>query len=472
MGEEDTASHDALMADATENSADFNRSIIESIGDCVQVLDVEGRLRYMNRVGQGLMQIDDISPYLGIPYGEFCEGRESDDARAALAEAQRGRRGRFTGFAPTADGTPRWWDVVITPIFGSDQQVRQLLVISRDITEQKQAAETLAKSEHLLREAQNYAHIGNWSLEADGVTSYWSEEIYRVMGLDPTSLPGPVTLAKVAHPEDFTKVRDSLDAALQEGLEHKVEYRVVRPDGEIRWAACKGAPLYDSNGRVVRLLGIFQDITERRLAEERTRASLREKEVLLREIHHRVKNNLQVISSLLSLQARQTASKEASAVLEDSCRRIQLMAEIHNRLYRSSDLAQIAFDGFLRSLAEDVIAAHQREQDQIHLDADLEPLTLDIDTAIPVSQIASELVSNAVKHAFPGRRTGNIRLRLWRSDGKLNLHVQDDGTGMREGQVPGSGNTLGLKVVQALVEQLDGDIAFDGKPGASIHIRF
>ena len=472
MEEENTASHDVLMADAPENNAEFNRNIIESIGDCVQVLDVDGRLRYMNRVGQGLMQIDDIRPYLGMPYGEFCEGRDSEDARAALAEAQRGRKGRFTGFAPTGDGTPRWWDVVITPIFGSDQQVKRLLVISRDVTEQKQAAETLAKSEHLLREAQNYAHIGNWSLEADGVTSYWSEEIYRVMGLDPASPPGPMTLEKTVHQDDFPKVRDSLNAALQEGLEHNTEYRVVRPDGEIRWAACKGAPLYDNDGRIVRLLGIFQDVTERRLAEERTRASLREKEVLLREIHHRVKNNLQVVSSLLSLQARQTASEEASAVLQDSCRRIQLMAEIHNRLYRSSDLAQIAFDDFLRSLAEDVIAAHQRGEDQVHLEADLEPLTLNIDTAIPVSQIVSELVSNAVKHAFSGRRGGNLRLRLWRSDEKLNLLVEDDGIGLREDQVPGSGNTLGLKVVQALVEQLDGNITFGDGPGTSIHIRF
>ena len=472
MGEENAASPDALITDAPENSADFNRSIIESIGDCVQVLDVEGRLRYMNQAGQGLMRIKDIHPYLGTPYGEFCEGRDSADARAALAAAQHGRKGRFTGYAPTADGIPRWWDVVITPIFGSDQEVRQLLVISRDITKQKQAAETLAKSEHLLREAQNYAHIGNWSLEADGVTSYWSEEIYRVMGLDPASLPGPVTLEKVAHPEDFPKVRDSLTAALQEGLEHRMEYRVIRPDGEIRWAVCKGAPVYDDNGRIVRVLGIFQDITERRLAEERTRASLREKEVLLREIHHRVKNNLQVVSSLLSLQARQTKSEEASSVLKDSCRRIQVMAEIHNRLYRSSDLAQISFDSFLRSLAEDVIAAHQHEADQVHLDADLEPLTLNIDTAIPVGQIVSELVSNAVKHAFPERRSGNIQLRLWRSDGKLNLHVQDDGIGLRAGQVPGSGNSMGLKVVQALVEQLEGDMAFDGKPGTGIHIRF
>lgn len=212
-------SSNGLPGAVVNNSEQLNLSIIQSIGDCVQVLDIDGQLLYMNEVGQRLLNIDDIRPYLGTPYVDFCKGRDTEDARKALADAQQGRKGRFFGFAPTADGTPKWWDVVITPIFDDTQAVERLLVISRDITEQKRALEALAEREHLLRQAQSYAHIGNWSLDADGITANWSEQIYRVLGLDPTEIPGPMTLEKTIHPEDLAEVKASLIRSLETGVE-------------------------------------------------------------------------------------------------------------------------------------------------------------------------------------------------------------------------------------------------------------
>lgn len=167
------------------------------------------------------MGIEDIRPFLGTPYVDFCEGRDKGDARNALANAQQGRKGRFIGFAATADGTPKWGDVAITPIFMGTQTADLLLVISRDITEQKKATGLLAEREHLLRQAQSYAHIGNWSLDADGVTANWSDEIYRVLGLDPSNEPGPVTLRKTIHPDDFKDVKTSLKTSLNTGVEHR-----------------------------------------------------------------------------------------------------------------------------------------------------------------------------------------------------------------------------------------------------------
>lgn len=181
-----TDSPNCLAGALANHVEQINLSIIQSIGDCVQVLDIDGCLLYMNEIGQSLLNIGDIRPYLGTPYADFCEGRDTQEARKALAEAQQGRKGRFIGFSPTVDRVPKWWDVVITPIFNDAHVVNRLLVISRDISEQKQAVEKLAEREHLLRQAQSYARIGNWSLDADGITAKWSEEIYRVLGLDPT----------------------------------------------------------------------------------------------------------------------------------------------------------------------------------------------------------------------------------------------------------------------------------------------
>ena len=454
------------------NSEQLNLSIIQSIGDCVQVLDIDGRLLYMNEVGQRLLNIEDIQPHLGTLYADFCEGRDTAEARKALAEAQQGRQGRFVEFAATADGTPKWWDVVITPIYGDEHVVERLLVMSRDITDQKKALEALAEREHLLRQAQSYAHIGNWSLEADSVTASWSEEIYRVMGLDPSAVPGPVTLEKAIHPDDMADVKTSLQRSLKTGVEHKKEYRVVRPDGDIRWVACKGAPVFDDRGTPVRLLGIFQDITERKLNEEQAKAAVREKDVLLREIHHRVKNNLQIVSSLLSLQAMKTQNTEASNTLMESCRRIQVMADIHNRLYGSRDIAQIEFDDFVRTLTKGLVSAYSPEAIRIEIVQDLESITLNIDVAIPCSLIISELVSNSMKHAFPGRSEGTIAVTLKRHGDKLRLRVEDNGIGLMEAQGSQPYGSLGLTLVDALVEQLGGDIVYSNEKGACTIITF
>lgn len=283
---------------------------------------------------------------------------------------------------------------------------------------------------------------------------------------------GPETLAKVLHPDDSAEVTTSLSDSLKTGEEHKAEYRIIRPDGEIRWIACKGAPVLDDDGKVARLLGIFQDITDRKLVEEQAKASLKEKEVLLREIHHRVKNNLQVVSSLLSLQAMQTSNSAASNALTESCRRIQVMADIHNRLYESSDIAQIDFDDFISKLANDIVSANATNATRINLKTDLASVTLDIDTAIPCSLIIGELLSNAIKHAFAGKSDGTIRIVLKQGRENLLIQIEDDGIGMPHSKEWHTHGSLGLKLVNALVEQIDGKIIFSDENGTRVTLSF
>jgi PAS domain S-box-containing protein len=458
-----------------KSSARFNESIIQSSCDCIKVLDLDGRLQYMNESGQELLHIKDIGSYLHRSYDEFWQGSDKGASRAAIAAALKGREGRFTGFAPTEEGTPKWWDVIVTPIFGDDRKVAQLLVVSRDITQRKQAEDALEQREQLLRQAQAYAHIGYWSLEADMESITWSEEIYRMLAVDPAVAPSLEVLADVLHPDDASRVLDSLSDSMRNGREHNVEYRIRRPEEQVRWVACKGAPALDEHGRVTRLSGVLQDITERKLYEQRMQASLEEKEVLLREIHHRVKNNLQVVASLLSLQAMQAmqaSSPETAEALQDSGRRIQLMAQIHNRLYRSSDLANVQFDLFIRSLVEDIISSYSWGSERVKLATKLQPITLHIDEAIACSQIVSELVSNCVKHAFPGDRKGTITLRLSEEDGEILLWIEDDGVGMPEGVDWPKTNTLGLQVVDALTRQLDGKIDLFRENGTRYRIAF
>lgn len=143
---------------ATES---FNRSIIKSSGDCIKVLGLDGRLQYMSRGGRELLHIKDIKPYLGVAYESFWEGSDKAASRKAIDDALEGHQGRFQGYAPTAEGEPRWWDVVVTPILGEGGSAEQLLVVSRDITERIRAEKALAESEQLFRKAQAFAQIGH-----------------------------------------------------------------------------------------------------------------------------------------------------------------------------------------------------------------------------------------------------------------------------------------------------------------------
>ncbi len=204
-----------------------------------------------------------------------------------------------------------------------------------------------------------------------------------------------------------------------------------------------------------------EGFAERRRAEETIRASLREKEALLREIHHRVKNNLQVVSSLLNLHAEHSKGRDPAEVARECRRRIRSMALVHERLYRSKDLARIELGGYVRDLAGNLFRSYGPEAAAaIELRLEADEISLGIDAAIPCGLILNELISNALKHAFPGGRRGLVRVGIRaRKDGGLALTVEDDGVGFAAPRAPGA-ETLGLTLVGALAGQLGGAATF------------
>jgi PAS domain S-box-containing protein len=198
---------------------------------------------------------------------------------------------------------------------------------------------------------------------------------------------------------------------------------------------------------------------QRKRSEEALKSSLREKEVLLREIHHRVKNNLQVVSSLLNLQGRRLKEGEAMSFLKESQRRIRSMALVHEKLYQSKDLARIDMAGYVGSLAQHLFQSFRVDPALIRFRADIRDVALDINTAMPSGLLISELVSNALKHAFPGERRGEIAVELRAADeGYYALVVRDDGAGFPPGIDFRRTASLGMQLVLLLVEQLDGTI--------------
>jgi len=227
------------------------------------------------------------------------------------------------------------------------------------------------------------------------------------------------------------------------------------------------------SGSVEFLSTIIRDMSEQKEAEVRIKASLEEKEVLLKEIHHRVKNNLQIVSSLLQLQASYIKDTDALQIFEESRDRIKSMALIHEQLYQSNDLAQIDFPEYLRSLLNMVLSAHRTNRTRVETRLHVDPVSLDLDTAIPVGLITNELVTNSLKYAFAGRAVGEIGVRLTRSEtGDFVLMVSDNGVGLPEKFNFDKATSLGLRLVRILTKQMRARLEISNGMGTQFRVYF
>jgi PAS domain S-box-containing protein len=216
----------------------------------------------------------------------------------------------------------------------------------------------------------------------------------------------------------------------------------------------------------------IRDITVRKQADQLVLNSLREKEVLLKEIHHRVKNNLAVISSLFFLQSRSVGDERVTRILEESQDRVRSMAEVHESLYNSDNLAKVNFAEYAVNLSRRLISSYSISADQIRFQTDVEQILLNIDVAVPCGLILNEIVTNAVKHAFPEGRRGEMCLSLKRTDeGHCVLAVRDNGVGLPPGFEPGKGNSLGVRLIRSLTGQVDGQFEFLPRTEGGTEVR-
>jgi PAS domain S-box-containing protein len=218
---------------------------------------------------------------------------------------------------------------------------------------------------------------------------------------------------------------------------------------------------------------ILRDVSERVAADEKIKASLREKEALLKEIHHRVKNNLQVVSSLLGLQSRSATDEHTRKLFQESQDRIHSMALLHESLYQSSNLSRIDFPDYIRQLASHLFHSYGVAAERIHLRSNLDALSLSLDAAVPCGLIINELISNSLKYAFPDGRIGEVVVELTEySDGKARLVVSDNGVGLRSDIDWSTARSLGLRLVRTLADQLGATLEIKSSAGTSVELTF
>jgi PAS domain S-box-containing protein len=348
----------------------------------------------------------------------------------------------------------------------------RMIGINYDRTEQMQTLIALEEAGRRYRLALDSGRMGTWDWEIGTDRLDWDDRQVALFGLPPGGFDGRLTSFRgYVHPDDRAAV-DRVLAAAANGTDFDGEFRIVHPSGEVRWVRGSGAVLPADRDRPARLVGINYDMTERVLAEERLRDSVREKEAMLKEIHHRVKNNLQVISSLLNLQAERIPDPAARAVFLESQSRVRAMALVHETLYGSESLARIELPRYIDRVCDSLLQTFGGNE-RVAVERDVAPVGLDLDRALPVGLIVSELVSNALKYAFPGGRPGRIRVALAAGDAGLELSVADDGVGLPAGLDLDRAASLGLYLVRVLTRQLRGTLAVGpAGGGASFTIRF
>lgn len=231
-------------------------------------------------------------------------------------------------------------------------------------------------------------------------------------------------------------------------------------------------PIKNDSGETTEISGIAHDITEKIIAEEQLKDSLKQKEVLLKEVHHRVKNNLQVISSILNLQTSYVKDEKTLTILKESQNRIKSMSFIHESLYQTNDFSQINFSEYVISLSKNLVHSYGVFDGLVDLDLKIENVSLNLDQSIPCGLLINELVSNALKYAFPKEKRGSITIELLEKKGTVYLAVKDNGVGLPNDIDYRNTDSLGLQLVITLIEQLDGEIKLDNNQGANYYIQF
>jgi PAS domain S-box-containing protein len=281
-----------------------------------------------------------------------------------------------------------------------------------------------------------------------------------------------VRFHKGSHLSDLSTnsyVLEHLDDCIKERQSFIYESEVAHKDGQNRWASSTLTPILNENGQLKNIVVIDTDITLRKKMEEQVRAALEEKGVLLREIHHRVKNNLQIIISLFNLQTSYVQDQNAYKALKEGQDRIKSMALIHERFYQTDGMSKIDFDDYIKRLADNLFQSFKINRDKVTLKINAEKISLDIDTAVPCGLIINEIVSNSLKHAFKDGREGLIEINLVKSaEDRYNLIISDNGIGMPEGFLVESSESLGIQLIQALTDQLEGTMKLETKPNEGV----
>jgi len=436
------------------------------------VIIQDGFVKYVNTAA---FQITEYSIEEGLAWkpNEFRKLFHPDDLEFVMEQAQKKQEGakdvvtHYSCRMITKSGKVKWIDLYSKTITFEGRSADLITII--DISERKRAEEAIQIERDRLEAVTQNIGVGLAIISTDYRTLWANAVLKRLFGgVEGKHCYSTYNQRSEICPgcgvrEVFEKGKDSV-AHEQVGED---------AEGKTIWSEIIATPIRDEAGNIISALEVVVPITERKRTEQAIQTSLREKELLLREIHHRVKNNLQVITSLINFQIRYLRDKAGSVSLKELQNRIRSMSLIHEKLYQAKDLARVDFSDYVKDLVIILYQTYGVDRRKIALKMEVKEVALEINFAIPCGLIINELVSNSLKHAFPKGKKGEIDIALYPSGkDEVELVVGDNGVGIPEDVDFRKTETLGLQLVTLLAEgQLHGHIELDKTKGTVFHIK-
>lgn len=377
------------------------------------------------------------------------------------------------------DGAIRTQQWINRAIYDQQDRFVEYQAVGRDITEQVQTEAALQESQRFIQKIADTVPVILYVYDfVDHRIVYSNRGVLELLGYPIDDLPNAKTEfpVELLHPDDRSLMLQQRHQRWQSASENDIlqsEYRMRHCSGEWRYIQAQETLFArTSDGLPKQILGVAVDITDRKQTQQ-LQAALKEKEILLKEVHHRVKNNLQIIYSLLRIQGRQVKDPQVAAIFVESQNRIKSIALIHEKLYRSKDFSEIELKQYIPSLVTSLFSSYAIQTDLISFKTNVEGVSLDIDTAIPCGLIINELISNSLKYAFSKTETGEIYVEFRQTEtGQISLVCRDNGMGIPKEFDLQNTRSLGLTLVKDLVEQLEGRMTIDHSSGTTFEITF
>jgi PAS domain S-box-containing protein len=372
-----------------------------------------------------------------------------------------------------ADGVYRPFLTRVIPLKDNAGNVMQWFGTNTDISEQIRIEQALRKSEALYRSIGESIDYGVWVCAPDGKNTYASESFLKMAGITQEQCSN-FGWGDLLHPDDAERTIAAWQECVRTGGRWDIEHRFRGLDGQWHYVLARGVPVRNRQGEIINWAGINLDISRIKQAEENLKVLLAEKEILLKEVHHRVKNNLQIICSLISLQTDTMADAQMTGVLGDVRDRVRTMALVHEKLYQTKDLALLDFAEYAPNLLNYLWSAYGSVSGKVHLNMAFTSLIMSIEMAVPCGLILNELASNAIKHAFPSGMEGEVSVTLEHepASGAVCLRVKDNGIGLPSDLDWHQSTSLGLQLVQMLTKQIQGTVQTGHGPGTEFQIKF
>lgn len=462
-----------------EFESEKNKKILEAITRqtdvAVWVRDDNGKIIFVNNQWKHIFGLDNkrvVGLTLNDLFGDSIADEMIESDRKVIKKQ---KQVVFEEHISTASGQ-RYFMVNKFPLEGASGLKNAVGGIGTDITQIKETEEKLHQAEQKLREIIEHSTNLFYTHDLNHKLTYLSPQSIDFLGYPPKEAKKRWTEFVTDHPANekgFGHTQRAIDTGK---AQPPFELQLKKGDGDVIWVEVNEAPIV-KDGKTISIAGSLTDITDRKEAQEKTRSSLREKETLLAEIHHRVKNNLAVVASLMQLQAMESESEELKEQLLESVLRIKSMAGIHEHLYKTEDFSRLDFAHNLKALVEEVIHTMQYSA-SINLNFNSDDVYLSVNQAIPCSLIVNEVITNIIKHGFKGRDQGTIWVEL-KCEGEehtcesISLDIRDNGIGFPKDFEPKTTGTLGMELIKTLSEQLFGTYWFESLPtGASFHLKF